>query len=370
MTLTRDEIYRRSTDFYLAPVLPLLDDPGVTEILINGPGEIHFERGGRLFRYDGAFGDEEFLRSAAVNIAEFVERPLDEANPRVDARLPGGSRVNIVMPPLSRQGICISIRKFSESRFDLAGLVERNSLTEQAARFLELAVAEKKNIAIAGGTGTGKTSTLNALSGCIDPAERIIVIEDSSELKLHQPHTLYLEAQPAIPDVREAVTIRDLFVNALRMRPDRIVVGEVRRGEALDMIQAMLAGHDGTLTTVHASTPRAALTRLEILSLQSDVQMPVAAARMMVASAVHLIVQIQRERSGHRCVTHITEVMELPDGGEYRTRDIFRRKRRAASHAEPESLEWTGEVPAFLGEILEDVPAIAENLGFESSSKK
>jgi pilus assembly protein CpaF len=242
----------------------------------------------------------------------------------MDARLPDGSRVHIILPPSSRQGTCISIRKFHKSTFDLGALVERGSLSAEAAEFLELAVLLHKNTLISGGTGTGKTSLLNALSAAIPAQERIVVIEDSSELQLHQPHTVYLEAQPAQPDGRGAVTIRDLFVDSLRMRPDRIVVGEVRRGEALDLVQSMLSGHAGALATVHANTPRDALTRLETLCLMSDVSLPVHVARTQLASAVHLVVQIARFADGSRRIQAVTEVVGLDESGAYRCQDLYR----------------------------------------------
>jgi pilus assembly protein CpaF len=352
--IPRNEIYRRSTDYFLDPVRPLLTDPGVSEVLING-GAVYYERAGRLHPWPESFGSEELLRAAAVNIAEYVDRPLDDDHPAADARLPDGSRVHLILPPLSRQGICISIRKFPEVSFTLDRLKEGGSLTDQAAEFLELAVLLRKNIAIAGGTGTGKTSLLNALSGCIPEHERIIVIEDSSELKLHQPHTVYLEAQPAQPGGRDAVTIRELFAHSLRMRPDRIIVGEVRRGEALDMLQAMIAGHSGALTTVHAASPRAAAARLEMLSMQSDVALPASVARAQVAQAIDLVVQIVRDHDGTRRITRITELVDVDPDGEYRFRDIFRfasAGRTGDGHLLG-NLQWTGTPPSFAVELHE-----------------
>ena len=322
--MTHDEIFQQSTTYFLRPVASLLNDESVTEILINGTSEIYFERAGQLYRHDQTYESEEFLMSAAVNIAEFVDRPLDDDHPHVDARLPDGSRVHIIIPPLSRVGICISIRKFSKRRFNLEELVEKKSLTKEAKEYLEIAVLLKKNIAISGGTGTGKTSLLNALSSCIPDTERIVVIEDSSELKLHQPHTVYLEAQPARPGGRGAISIRELFANSLRMRPDRVVVGEVRRGEALDMLQAMIAGHAGSITTVHASSPRAALTRLEMLSMQNEVSLTTDVAKMQVAAAIDLVIQIQRDGNGFRRVQEITEIHEDLENGKYVVSDIFR----------------------------------------------
>jgi pilus assembly protein CpaF len=349
------EIYQRSTDYFLGPVLPLLHDPTVTEILVNGPHEVYFERGGRLHSWPNTYGDADLLLTTAVNIAEYVDRPLDEDHPAVDARLPDGSRVHIMLPPLSRQGVCVSIRKFPEVKFTLEKLIAARSLTEEAAEFLSIAVRLKKNIAISGGTGTGKTSLLNALSGSIPAHERIIVIEDSTELQLHQPHTLYLEAQPARAGGRDAVTIRELFAHSLRMRPDRIIVGEVRRGEALDMLQAMIAGHSGALTTVHAASPQAAVSRLEMLSMQSDVALPAAVARAQVAQAIDLIVQVVRDPDGSRHITRITEVTGVGLDGQYRFLDLFRYQttgRSTRGRAELE-LRPTSLVPSFAQDLHE-----------------
>lgn len=317
------EIYRQSTRHFLTPVLPLLDDPEVSEILINGPDCVYYERAGRLHASECRFPSRGALMAAAQNIAEFVNRHIDADHHSMDARLPDGSRVHVVIPPSSRQGICISIRKFKQSTFDIDKLVEYGSLTAEAAEFLSICVVLHKNIIISGGTGTGKTSMLNALSSAIPEHERIIVIEDSSELQLHQPHTVYLEAQPPRPDGGGAVTIRDLFVDSLRMRPDRIVVGEVRRGEALDLVQSMISGHAGSLTTVHANTARDAATRLETLSLMSDVEIPIYVARSQVASAIHLVVQISRFRDGSRRVQAISEVLGLNESNVYKIQDLY-----------------------------------------------
>lgn len=349
--MDREIIFQQSTDFFLSPVLSLLRDESITEILINGTKDIYFERRGKLYLHDTRYENEEFLLSAAVNIAEYVDRPLDEDHPHVDARLPDGSRVHIIIPPVSRQGICISIRKFSKSRFTIDELVERQSLTSMAAEFLDIAVKLKKNLAISGGTGTGKTSMLNALSGCIPDTERIVVIEDSSELKLHQPHTVYLEAQPGRAGGREAITIRELFANSLRMRPDRIVVGEVRRGEALDMLQAMIAGHSGSITTVHASSPRAALTRFEMLSLQNDISMSTEVAKMQVAAAINLVIQIYRDSDGMRRVQKISEVSEDLHDGKYQVNDIFSLVTTIHEGKLNRQLEYTGFKPELAAEV-------------------
>lgn len=349
------QIYAETTRHFLRPILPLLDDPAVTEIMINGPDTIYFERGGKLFLSDLKFPSAAALQAAATNIAEFANRHMDANQHSMDARLPDGSRVHAIIPPSSRVGTCLTIRKFKKSTFSLGNLVATGSLSAEAEEFLSLCVKLHKNIVIAGGTGTGKTSLLNALSAEIPDAERIIVIEDSSELQLNQPHTVYLEAQPAKPDGTGQVTIRDLFVDSLRMRPDRIVVGEVRRGEALDLIQSMISGHAGSLTTVHATTPRDATVRLETLCLMSDVGLPVHVARTQVASAIHLIVQIMRFQDGSRRVRGIAECQGLDEKNEYRFRDLYRFQSRGC---DPDGrilgdLRPTGHACSFAAEIEE-----------------
>ncbi|MFK7769457.1 MAG: CpaF family protein [Mariniblastus sp.] len=320
-------IYLESTRHFLSPVLDLLDDPNVSEILINGPKTIYFESAGRLSRADVSFPSESSLLAAARNIAEYVGRSLDADNHSMDARLPDGSRVHVIVPPSARNGVCISIRKFSNDSFDLSKLIEWNSVSAEAAEFLSMCVQLHRNIVIAGGTGSGKTSLLNALSAEIPEHERIVVIEDSSELQLQQPHTVYLEAQPEHPDGSGKVTIRDLFVDSLRMRPDRIVVGEVRRGEALDLVQSMISGHSGAMTTVHATTAQDAAVRLETLSMMSDVALPAHVARLQVASALHLIVCINRQSDGTRCIETISESLGTDANGRYVFQDLYHLKR-------------------------------------------
>jgi pilus assembly protein CpaF len=347
--MQQNEIYNETIRHFLGPVLTLMDDPTVTEILINGPETIYFERQGKLHRSNLAFPRAELLMGAVRNIAEYVNRRIDVDHPTMDGRLPDGSRVHVIIPPSSRQGVCVSIRKFQRSSFDISRLVQTGSLSPEAAEFLELAVVLHKNLLISGGTGTGKTSMLNALSSKIPADERIIVIEDSSELQLHQPHTVYLEAQPPRPDGKGEVTIRDLFVNSLRMRPDRIVVGEVRRGEALDLVQAMLSGHSGALATVHASTPLDAAVRLETLCLLSDVSLPSHVARTQVASALHLILQIARLSDGSRRVQTISELTGLDAAGNYQLQDLYRFRGAGLdlSGRIMGTLSWSGSRPTF-----------------------
>ena len=346
------EIYAQTLRHLFRPIVPFLDDPTVSEVLINAPDVVYVERAGRLHRTEATFSGPAALMAAARNLAEYVGRPIDGGQHSVDGRLPDGSRVHVLFPPASRQGVCVSIRKFQREVFDLDSLVARNTMTAAAAEFLCIAVRARKNIVVAGGTGTGKTSLLNALSTAIPADERVVVIEDSSELQLRQPHTLYLESQPEQPGGRAAVTIRDLFVDSLRMRPDRILVGEVRRGEALDLIQSMLSGHTGSLTTVHASTPRDAAVRLETLCLMSDVGLPQPVARTQVASAVNLVVQLNRFPDGRRRVVKVSEVVGLTGpAGDYSVCDLF--TYRAAAGGGDGTLVPTGASPTFTAEVFD-----------------
>lgn len=357
VSLKRSEIYRHTLRHFFGPVAhELYEDPAVTEVLINGHDTIYVERAGRLERLDRSrsFASEAALQAAVNNLAEYVHRRLDEHHHSMDARLPEPERfrVHVIGPPCSRNGIVVSIRKFSLKRLTVQELVEKKSLSEAARQFLDVAIRLHRNILVSGGTGSGKTSMLNALSASIDSRERIIVIEDSSELNLQQPHTVYLESRPARADGTGAVTIRDLFVDSLRMRPDRILVGEVRRGEALDLIQSMLSGHDGAMSTVHASSPQLALVRLETLCLMSEIDMPVYVARTQVASAIHLIVQVARLPNGERRVVEIGEVRGLDPQERYITKSLFRRARSSATGEIPE-LKPTGEACAFAEEAIE-----------------
>jgi pilus assembly protein CpaF len=346
------QIYQETLRHFLAPIWPLMEDGTVSEVLINGHDKVYFERSGRLHLSELSFPTEERLMIAVRNIAEYVGRTIDADHHSMDARLPDGSRVHVIIAPASRGGAHVSIRKFQKSSFSLASQVQWGSLTEEAVEFLSLVVRLHKNTVISGGTGTGKTSMLNALTTAIPEHERIVVIEDSSELQLQQDHAVYLEAQPRRPDGRGEVTIRDLFVDALRMRPDRIVVGEVRRGEALDMIQSMISGHAGALTTVHANTPRDALIRLETLSMMSGIDIPVHVARRQVGSAVNVIIQLTRFDDGSRRVQTISEVRGLDDKGDYITCDLyqFRPEGRDDEGRILGQLRPTSEIPSFTHE--------------------
>lgn len=316
-------VYDSTLRGFLAPVLPLLDDPSVTEVMINGASEVFVERRGKLVRTDARFESGDALLSALRVVAQFVGRGFDEAQPILEARLPDGSRVEALLPPIAPDGPSVAIRRFSKERLTLEKLLEFGALTPDAAQTLHALVEGKQNVVVAGGTGSGKTSLLNAISAFIPRDERVIVIEDARELQLQREHVVQLETRPADSRGKGAVTIRDLFKATLRMRPDRIVLGEIRGGEALDLIQAMTSGHGGCLATVHATYPIDTLNRLETLALMSGVELPLFALRSQLASAVDIIVQTARLRDGRRMVTHITEVAGADPQRGYALKDIF-----------------------------------------------
>jgi pilus assembly protein CpaF len=304
------------------PIEPFLRDPEVTEIMINNDSTIYIERFGKLYPTSGKFLDQKHLRQVIDKIVGEVGRHVDESTPMVDARLPDGSRVNAVIHPLALNGPVLTIRKFSRDPYMAEDLVEFGTMSSKIARFLEGCVRGKISIIVSGGTGTGKTTTLNVLSSFISNDERIITIEDAAELQLHQQHVVRLESRPPNIEGRGQVTIRDLVRNALRMRPDRIVVGEARGGEALDMLQAMNTGHEGSLTTVHANSPRDVLSRLETMVLMSGMDLPVRAIREQVASAIELIIHQARLKDGSRRITHISEVVGM-EGDIITLQDLF-----------------------------------------------
>ena len=306
----------------LGPLENLMKDPGVTEIMVNGPKNIYVERKGRLEKADIAFDDDSHVMKIIDRIVSRVGRRCDEATPMVDARLQDGSRVNAVIPPIALKGPSITIRRFNSAPLSIANLVENNSVSYAMASFLEACVKGKANIVVAGGTGSGKTTLLNILSGFIPETERIVTIEDAAELQLKQDHVVTLESRPANVEGTGSVTIRDLVRNALRMRPDRIIVGEVRSGETLDMLQAMNTGHEGSLTTVHANSPRDVLSRLETMVLMSGMDLPLKAIRDQVASAIDIIVYQTRFRDGTRKITNISEVLGM-EGDMITLQDIF-----------------------------------------------
>jgi pilus assembly protein CpaF len=323
-TAERTRISQEISDDILGygPIEPFLRDPDLTEVMVNGPNSIYIERGGRLQKVEGRFSDEAHLRRTIDKIVSRIGRRVDESSPMVDARLPDGSRVNAVIPPLAVDGSLLTIRKFSADPYTSADLVAFGTYSQRTAEFLSACVKGRLNIIVSGSTGSGKTTTLNVLSSFIPTDERIVTIEDAAELQLHQDHVLRLESRPSNIEGKGAVEIRDLVKNSLRMRPDRIVVGEVRDSSALDMLQAMNTGHDGSLCTVHSNGPRDTLSRIETMVLMAGMDLPIRAIREQVASAVDLIVHQSRLKDGSRRITHVTEV-ERMEGDTITLQDIF-----------------------------------------------
>jgi pilus assembly protein CpaF len=348
------------------PLEPYLRDPEISEIMVNGCDQIYVERAGRLYPVEASFTDEGHLRRTIDKIVARVGRRVDEASPMVDARLPDGSRVNAVVPPVALDGSLLTIRKFAADPFTVDDLIGFGTLTPPVAELLRACVRARLNIVISGGTGSGKTTTLNVLSSFVPADERIITIEDAAELQLRQEHVLRLESRPPNLEGRGQIPIRDLVRNSLRMRPDRIIVGEVRDGAALDMLQAMNTGHDGSITTVHANSPRDALSRLETMVLMAGLDLPQRAIREQLASAIDLIIHQARLKDGSRRITHITEV-EGMEGAVITLQDVFLFDFHAGVDADGRfrgTLRGTGLRPRFI-ETLSDrgVPVPAGLLG-------
>jgi len=336
----------------LGPLEYLLEHDDITEIMVNGPNQVYAEKGGIIYRTDTAFADNNQVLSAIERIVAPLGRRIDESSPMVDARLPDGSRVNAIIPPLALCGPTITIRKFSRKPLRSEDLIRFGSISEAMMRFLAVCVAVRKNILISGGTGSGKTTLLNVLSGFLPNSERIVTIEDAAELQLHQEHLVRLEARPPNIEGKGAITIRDLVRNSLRMRPDRIVVGECRGGEALDMLQAMNTGHDGSLTTIHANSARDALARLETLVLMSGFDLPLRAIREQVASAIDIVIQISRERDGSRKVQSISEITKM-EGDIITMQELFTFRQTGWDKENRITgvYEATGSIPTFMDEI-------------------
>ena len=315
----------------LGPLQPLLDDDSIADIMVNGPDRVFIEKGGRVTLSNVRFRDAGHVANICQRIAAGIGRRIDESSPMVDARLMDGSRVNIVFPPLALDGPYVSIRKFTKRKMDFARLVQHGSLTPQVARVLEIAGRSRLNVIISGGTGSGKTTLMNAMSRMIDPTERVITIEDAAELQLQQPHVVRMETRPASLEGRGEITQRDLVRNALRMRPDRVIIGEVRSSEAFDMLQAMNTGHDGSMSTIHANNTRDALTRVENMVQMGNMGLPSKAIKTQIVGAVDMIIQVERHRDGGRRVTQVTDVVGL-EGDVVILNDIFQ-------------FEFTGETP-------------------------
>jgi len=323
--ITRDQIVARVVDEVvgLGPIDALLRDPSISEVMVNAPDEVFFEREGILYLSDVRFRDGLHISRVIERIIAPIGRRVDEASPMVDARLPDGSRVNVVIPPIAPKSPTITIRKFRADKLTMEDLVRSTTITQDMAQFLKACVQLKLNILISGGTGTGKTTFLNALSFYIPESERILTIEDPIEIKMQQPHVVSLEARPANIDGKGEITQRDLLRNTLRMRPDRIIIGEVRGPEAFDMLNAMNTGHEGSLSTIHANSPRDALARIENMVLMANLELPDRAIREQMASAINLIVQLQRHSDGVRRVTHVTEVTGM-EGQVVTLQDLFK----------------------------------------------
>jgi pilus assembly protein CpaF len=319
--------------FGVGPIEPLLTDDSVTDILVNGPDQVYVERNGRLELTPYKFRDNAHVVNVAQRIAAGVGRRVDESSPMVDARLADGSRVNVVLPPLAIHGACIAIRKFSKRNITLHRMAQQGNMSEQMHNVLKLASTCRLNVIVSGGTGSGKTTLLNALSHFIGHGERVITIEDAAELQLQQPHVVSLETRPENAEGLGGVAQRDLVRNALRMRPDRIILGETRGPEAFDVLQAMNTGHDGSMTTIHANTPRDSITRLESMVMMANGNLPLLSIRRQIASAVHLIVQIERMRDGVRRVTRITELVGM-EGDVIITQDLFTFRYDASAYNE------------------------------------
>jgi pilus assembly protein CpaF len=349
-------VFKDAIDQFLYPIKELLDDPNVSEIMINGPFEIFVEKKGLVYKTDARFHNEEALVSAMRAIAQSVGRRIDKDNPRLDARLPDGSRIHVVLPPMAKNGTTVAIRKFSKEKLTLNDLISFGSLSKDAARFLDICIHLGKNIVVSGGTGSGKTTMLNVLGSRIPKTQRLIIIEDAAELQVKAEHVVNFETRKADPErgVSE-VTIRELVISAMRLRPDRIIVGEVRGEEALDLIQVMNTGHDGSMGTVHANNPVDACTRLETLCLMGDTKIPADAIRKMVGSAMQIIVQCSRFHDGGRRTSHISEIIGIDSRGNYISKDIFK---WVQTGKDPDTGKYIGEmvpcnyVPTFFEDIV------------------
>lgn len=359
-------VFKDAIDQFLYPIKEHLEDPGVSEIMINGPKEIFVEKKGLVYKTNSEFHNEEALLSAMRAIAQSIGRRIDKDNPRLDGFLPDGSRIAVVLPPMARNGTTAAIRKFSKEKLTLNDLISFGSLSKDAARFLDICIFLSKNIIVSGGTGSGKTTMLNVLGSRIPKTQRLLIIEDSAELQVKAEHVVNFVTRKADPErgVSE-VSIRDLVLSAMRLRPDRIIVGEVRGEEALDLIQVMNTGHDGSMGTVHANNPVDACTRLETLCLMGDTKIPPDAVRKMVASAMQLVVQCTRMHDGGRRTSHISEILGIDKNGNYISRDIFK---WVQTGKDPDTGKYIGEMVAcnYVPTFFEDI--VVNKLPFPKSN--
>lgn len=352
----QEGIFQAAIRNFLGPILPYLNDPKVSEILINGPKDIFIEQSGKLQKTTAHFQDEDSLRAAVNNIAQSVGRRISNEEPRLDARLPDGSRIAAVIPPCARNGTCVSIRKFTQSSITFKDYVRMGSLSPDGAQFLDISMFLGKNVLVSGGTGSGKTTLLSLLCSRIPPGQRIIVIEDSSELNIKYEHVVSFETRMADLHGKGEVSMRDLLKSSLRLRPDRIIVGEVRAAEAIELINAMNTGHKGCLGTVHANSPQDAIVRLEALAQSGDAQISEKALRHQVSAAVDIIVQVSRFSDGTRRISEIAEILGLNADGSYEVVPIFRMSRllRKPDGKLEGQLEPQGNLPSFMEEIVDN----------------
>lgn len=349
-SLEKSRIFEQTLKYFLAPILKYLDDPEVMEVMINCADEIYVEKKGHITKVPETFENEEALRSAVNNVLQYTGKRISHDFPLVDARLPNGSRVHVILSPLCRNGTCMTIRKFAKITFDANYLLECGTWTREVMDYIRTVVRAEKNLLVAGGTSSGKTSLLNVLSSFIPEHSRIVTIEDSAELELGQSHVISLEGRPPDRWGRGAITIRDLFRSALRLRPDRIIIGEVRGAEGLDMIQAMTSGHAGSMSTLHANTAMDTLNRLETLAMMSKLEIPLHALRSQIASAIDVVVLTMRLKDGRRIITEVAEVLSLDDEGHYAVKQIFVYDVDEKAEAPTGDLIWTGEKSSFVGQ--------------------
>lgn len=350
--MAKTNIFAATVEHFLGPIMPFLEDPAVSEIMVNAPDEIYVESSGRLVRTEAKFEDADAMMAAVNNVLQYTGKRLTAEHPLIDSRLPDGSRVHVILHPLSRRGTIMTIRKFAKVMFGADHLVKLGSWTAEAREYLDVCVQAEKNVLVAGGTSSGKTCLLNVLSGFIPGHQRIVVIEDSAELELQQDHVVSLECRPADRWGRGEVGITQLFRSSLRLRPDRIIIGECRGGEALDIVQAMTSGHAGSMSTLHANMAMDALNRLETLAMMAKLELPLHALRAQIASAIDVIIQVTRFTDGRRGLTEIAEVLPLSDDGHYNLQDMFTYQLSddEAGRGGKGRLEWSGKKSIYRNE--------------------